>query len=386
MVRDFNHNDIEFALRVLYHPDLVDEEEMRLWFADRENRKLFEELRQYREVGFGDAGVPTPDLKVQWNVLQQRVRRDRKMQQIRWFSAAAAVVIILFGMTFLLRPSSVPEQKVMPELKTPLAQLSEKKSVRLIMEDGQEIVLNTQETPSDRIPGAERIQVDSLEGIKYTDVNKRKTEYHTLEIPRGAEYMVILDDGTEVWLNAESILRYPTHFDGDERVVELLGEGYFEVKQDPKRPFIVRTAQVDTRVLGTEFNVQAYENQPVNVTLVEGRVAVKEKVGGEVILKPGENANLTNGVLSVEKVDVQLYTSWKEGFFYYEDVRLEDLLSELGRWYDFTVFFQNPEARDYRFKFWADRKENFENVISRLSETATVTLLINDKNVIVCSD
>lgn len=386
MVRDFNHNDIEFALRVLYHPDLVDKEEMRLWFADRENRKLFEELRQYREVGFGDTGVPTPDLKVQWNVLQQRVRRDRKMQQIRWFSAAAAVVIILFGMIFLLRPSSVSEQKVMPELKTPMVQLSEKKSVRLIMEDGQEIVLNTRETPSDRIPGAERIQVDSLEGIKYTDVNKRKTEYHTLEIPRGAEYMVILDDGTEVWLNAESILRYPTHFDGDERVVELLGEGYFEVKQDPKRLFIVRTAQVDTRVLGTEFNVQAYENQPVNVTLVEGRVAVKEKVGGEVILKPGENANLTNGVLSVEKVDVQLYTSWKEGFFYYEDVRLEDLLSELGRWYDFTVFFQNPEARDYRFKFWADRKENFENVISRLSETATVTLLINDKNVIVCSD
>lgn len=386
MVRDFNHNDIEFALRVLYHPDRVDEEEMRLWFADRKNRKLFEELRQYREVGFEDTGVPAPDLKAQWNMLQQRVRRDRKIQQVRWFSAVAAVVIILFGITFLLRPSSVPEQKIMPELKPPVVQLAGEKSVRLIMENGREIALSTRGILPDRIPGVERICVDSLEGIRYTDSKKKKTEYHTLEIPRGAEYMVILDDGTEVWLNAESILRYPTHFDGEERVVELLGEGYFEVKQDPERPFIVRTAQVDARVLGTEFNVQAYEHQPVNVTLVEGSVAVKEKVGEEIILKPGENANLTGGVLSVEKVDVQLYTSWKEGFFYYEDVRLEDLLSELGRWYDFTVFFQNPEARDYRFKFWADRKENFESVISRLSETATVTLLINDRNVVVCSD
>lgn len=167
--------------------------------------------------------------------------------------------------------------------------------------------------------------------------------------------------------------------------MELLGEGYFEVKSDPERPFIVRTLGVDTRVLGTEFNVQAYEGQPVNITLVEGSVAVKEASGEEVILKPGENACLADGVLNVEKVDVQLFTSWKDGFFYFEDVRLEDLLAELGRWYDFTVFFQNPESKDFRFKFWADRKENFENVINRLSETATVSLIINDKNVIVCS-
>ena len=198
--------------------------------------------------------------------------------------------------------------------------------------------------------------------------------------------MVILDDGTEVWLNSESVLRYPTKYEGKERVVELLGEGYFEVKKDHKRPFIVRTPQVDTRVLGTEFNVQAYENQPINVTLVEGSVAVKEKHGKEIVLKPGENAHVVNGNIHVEEVDVQIYTSWKEGFFYFEDVRLEDLLSELGRWYDFTVFFQNPDTKDYRFKFWADRKEDFESVISRLSETATVTLLINDRSVIVCSE
>lgn len=383
MFKDYDHKDVEFAIQVLYHPEQIGEDEMREWFADKEHRELFEELRRYKEVGLQETGSASPDVKRQWHILNERARVKRRVQLYRWFTGVAAAIVVIVSVTLAMHQTE-PKQEL-PELKTVLTQLSTQKTVRLVTSGGQEIALGKRETRVEHIPGVERIQVDSLEGIKYHDVRKEKIEYHTLEIPRGAEYMVILDDGTEVWLNAESVLRYPTKFVGQERIVELLGEGYFEVKSDPERPFIVRTSGVDTRVLGTEFNVQAYEGQPVNITLVEGSVAVKEASGEEVILKPGENACLADGVLNVEKVDVQLFTSWKDGFFYFEDVRLEDLLAELGRWYDFTVFFQNPESKDFRFKFWADRKENFENVINRLSETATVSLIINDKNVIVCS-
>ena len=384
MIRNYSHKDIEFALRVLYHPEQISDEESREWFATREHRELFEELRQYKEIGLPQTEALTPNLREQWNVVNQRIRMKRKIIFSRRVAAVAASVIILICSTLLLRKPA--DRQMMSELHTPVSLLPEQKSVRLITGDGQKIILaSSQNTQVNQLPGIERIQVDSLEGIKYSDSHK-KIEHHTLEIPRGAEYMVILDDGTEVWLNSESVLRYPTKFEGKERVVELLGEGYFKVNKDNKRPFIVRTPQVDTRVLGTEFNVQAYENQPINVTLVEGSVAVKEKHGEEIVLKPGENAQVVNGNIHVEEVDVQIYTSWKEGFFYFEDVRLEDLLSELGRWYDFNVFFQNPVTKDYRFKFWADRKENFESVINRLSETATITLLINDRSVIVCSE
>ena len=384
MIRNYSHRDIEFALRVLYHPEQISDEESREWFADREHRELFEELRQYKEIGLTETEAIAPNPREQWNVVNQRFRVKRKIIFSRWIAAVAASVIILICSTLLLRKPS--DSQIMPELHTPVSLLLEQKSVRLITGDGQKIILGgTRDMQINQLPGIERIQVDSLKGIKYSDSCK-KIEYHTLEIPRGAEYMVILDDGTEVWLNSESVLRYPTKFEGKERVIELLGEGYFKVNKDNKRPFIVRTPQVDTRVLGTEFNVQAYEEQLINITLVEGSVAVKEKHGEEIVLKPGENAHIVNGNIHVEEVDVQIYTSWKEGFFYFEDVRLEDLLSELGRWYDFTVFFQNPATKDYRFKFWADRKEDFESVINRLSETATVTLLINDRSVIVCNE
>ncbi len=136
-----------------------------------------------------------------------------------------------------------------------------------------------------------------------------------LSIPRGQDYHLTLADGTKVWLNAESRLEFPDRFNGNTREVRLQGEAYFEVKKDVKRPFIVHTDYLSTRVLGTSFDVRAYSRKDASVTLVSGRVQVKT---GDLaqILSPGEQAALTGSQLAVKAVDTYPITQWKEGFFY----------------------------------------------------------------------
>lgn len=146
----------------------------------------------------------------------------------------------------------------------------------------------------------------------------------------------------------------------------------------------METNRTNVQVLGTEFNVQSYAEEE-NITLVEGRVAVKKEGSGasEVILNPGENASLRGESFYVEAVDVLKYTSWKEGFFYYNNVRLEEILDELGRWFDFTVFYRNPEVKEFCFKFWANRKDTVEQVIERLNETGKLKIEVKGKTVTV---
>ena len=198
---------------------------------------------------------------------------------------------------------------------------------------------------------------------------------------------MVLEDGSRVWLNSESEFRYPSVFDQGKREVYLKGEGYFEVVHDKERPFIVRTEKVSTRVLGTEFNVQSYTGKAVNVTLVRGSVAVRgnndQANTSEVVLNPGENASWEGGRFRVETVDALKYVAWKDGFFYYDNEPLENILNELGRWFDFTVFYQNPEVKSYRFKFWANRKDTPEEIMERLNETGKLHVRFNGESVVV---
>ena len=209
--------------------------------------------------------------------------------------------------------------------------------------------------------------------------------FNTLQIPRGGEYFVILDDGTKVWLNSETEFRYPVTFEDERRVVELSGEAYFQVVRDEKRPFIVKTRGLQTRVLGTEFNVQAYLTDKVNVTLVNGRVAVKvPEDSREILLKPNENALYSQGKVRVSKVDVMKFISWKEGYFYYDNERLEDILTELGRWYNFTVIYEDLEVKELRFQFWADRKDAFRKVLEHLNEMKKLKIEDQGNYIVVC--
>ena len=199
--------------------------------------------------------------------------------------------------------------------------------------------------------------------------------------------MVVLEDVSRVWLNSESEFRYPSVFDQGKREVYLKGEGYFEVVHDKERPFIVRTEKVSTRVLGTEFNVQSYTGKAVNVTLVKGSVAVRSNNDqantSEVVLNPGENASWEGGRFRVETVDALKYVAWKDGFFVYQDKKLDDILNELARWYDFTFSYRNNELKDLVLTAKLKKFDRVDRIFRILTETGKLGFTTQGKEVIV---
>lgn len=188
--------------------------------------------------------------------------------------------------------------------------------------------------------------------VYHTDTGEDITdEQHILSVPRGGEYRLILPDGTRVWLNSASEIRYPPVF-GAERIVNVSGEVYFEVAKDNRRPFIVEVNDIRIKVLGTAFNVSAYLDDPlISTTLVEGAIRV-EHGNQHSILTPGERANvLQNGDLRVQKADIHRDIAWKNGFFYFEDASIEEIMDRVSRWYDIDVTYENIPTKKLTGKF-----------------------------------
>ncbi len=205
-------------------------------------------------------------------------------------------------------------------------------------------------------------------------------EKHSLTVPRGQTFKIILSDGTEVYMNTDSRLVYPDHFTGAERSVFLEGEAYFKVARDEHHPFIVRTRSLQTRVLGTEFNVSSYPGSEVQVTLIEGSVEVSDADRQATTrIVPGEQASLlADGDIAVQKVDVSSYVHWKEGYFYYDNVPLLDIMKDLGRWYNVSVVFCNAEALDCRLHYVADRREDLQHAVTLLNRMQKFKVTLKD--------
>ena len=203
-----------------------------------------------------------------------------------------------------------------------------------------------------------------------------------LSVPRGQDYHLTLADGTQVWLNAESRLEFPDRFNGNTREVRLQGEAYFEVKKDAKRPFIVHTDYLTTRVLGTSFDVRAYSRKDASVTLVSGRVQVKTGDLAQV-LSPGEQAALKGSQLAVIPVDTYPITQWKEGFFYFDNQSLFVIMQELARWYGVNVSFDDTSKMKLRLHFVVERSKSLRDAIANLNALGVVHAEVDGNMVII---
>ena len=203
-----------------------------------------------------------------------------------------------------------------------------------------------------------------------------------LSIPRGQDYHLTLADGTQVWLNAESRLEFPDRFNGNTREVRLQGEAYLEVKKDAKRPFIVHTDYLTTRVLGTAFNVRAYSRKDASVTLVSGRVQVNTGDLAQV-LSPGERAALTGSQLMVNAVDTYPITQWKEGFFYFDNQSLFSIMQELSRWYGVNVSFDDRSKMNLRLHFVVERSKSLREAVANLNALGVVHAEVDGNMVII---
>ncbi|MCT4603512.1 MAG: FecR domain-containing protein [Marinifilum sp.] len=215
--------------------------------------------------------------------------------------------------------------------------------------------------------------------------NQEKDKYHTLNVPRNGEYFVQLPDGTKVWINSDSKLGFNSQFKGKSRVVELTGEAYFEVAKDSNKPFIVKTASADVKVLGTEFNVKAYADEEYTyATLKEGKVSVSTSRQNE-LLNPNEQLVINNTTGENEKriVDASIYSAWVDGKLVFKDERLEDILLSLSRWYDVSVFYANESIKNRRFSISIDRYKEIRLLLDKMELTNKVSFEMNKNAVVV---
>ena len=366
--------------------DGLDEEETRRleqWLTESPRHAAeWERLRQ--EVAPGGRSVELQRegarlVERRWREFRQRVMGGRQRLWIQAIRYAAIVLVPLAAAAYLWTMFHPAEPAT--EAETPIVPGTFR--AQLTLDDGRTVALDSTafrsigQLPEATVKVADRV----LTYTRSDHAAPAEVKYNTLEIPRGGEYALQLADGSRVWLNAETRLRYPVAFAGTERRVELTGEAYFEVSKDATRPFIVRANGVDVRVLGTSFNVAAYGAEVVT-TLVEGRVAVE--AGSErVMLEPDRQAVWDGERMEVRQVDASNYGLWRKGIFYFEDRRLEEILDALARWYGVEVFYVNPETKDMRFTVEIKRYENIDAILRRIAQTERVHFGVSGRTVTV---
>ena len=213
-----------------------------------------------------------------------------------------------------------------------------------------------------------------------------RREQNTLSTGRGGEYRLVLADGTKVFLNAATTLKYPVAFNGEIRKVELEGEAYFEVAKDPDHPFIVETKGMEVKVYGTSFNINTMRTDEIRTVLVEGAIGIRSMVTDrEYRVSPGQMAvwSKADGSLELKEVDVALYTAWKEGIFRFNCERLEDILNTLANWYDLEVFYQNPGIKNLHFSGYMERYEQIGIILEAITEATGVQFATQGKTIVV---
>lgn len=311
----------------------------------------------------------------------RQIRNQKRRLLFRWVSGVAALIALAFGSVILLWPES-------PQTESVALNDSGKQQVTLLLSDGKSVPLDNVDTLQLQ-DGTKIIEIQKG-GINYAARQNYGGEaavhYHTLIVPPGGEYQVVLSDGTIIHLNAASRLKYPVVFSKEKREVELQGEAWFEVKQEADRPFYVRADEVQIRVYGTQFNVNTYRLKTVETVLVEGSIGIKTaKMKKEIRLHPGQLAEFerSSGMIKLKEVDVRPYIAWKEGIFYFNDESLEEIMNELARWYDVEVFFHSNKARELHFSGHLERYEDIRRILATITESTGVTFSITGKTVVV---
>lgn len=379
------------AYRLLHGEDRneADRRELEAWLArDDNNRRLYLRLMDRWHWATWRAGRERIDADTYWDtVARQTVGRKKSVIRRRWWSVAASVVLLLaVGMLSVFRGAEVQPPR---ELASVILPGSTK--AQLVFSDGKKVMLGSRLSPDRRIEKDGALILTDSTGLNYvpTQVEESQTEeltevHHTLLVPKGGEYILTLEDGTVVHLNSQSVLEFPVHFAKDKREVYLEGEAFFRVEHTGDLPFIVHTRSMDIHVTGTEFNVRAYHGESkIQTTLSRGRVNVMVD-GSRYDLLPDQQAelDLKDRSTTVREVEAQDYTAWTEGLFVFKDRRLEEIMNELARWYDFEVFYQNPEVGEMIFGGKLNREGSIEPILKVMEATLALNIGVNGKTIV----
>ncbi|MEQ7800921.1 FecR family protein [Pedobacter sp. ASV1-7] len=352
--------------------------------ASVENEQWFQAFCEEANIAAQLKMYYSADKASVWNKTRNKIIAETYTPAIRkvniWWriTAAAAVVIILAtaGLLFLNSPTSTKNQQKNNYANT-IAPGKNQASITLA--NGKTINLSDQKNG---------VIIDDL-ALTYNDGSKiqdgvASTEgVQTISTPKGGTYQVRLPDGTQVWLNAASSLTYNTSLNKvSTRIVKLRGEAYFEVAKDKKRPFVVKTDQQQVEVLGTHFNVNAYEDESgTNTTLIEGLVKVVGKTGNK-ILNPGQHLFNNYKELKVGQANVEETMSWKNGYFRFNDEKIESVMRKLSRWYDIEVQYEGKPS-DEEFNGKISMFNNLDKVLTMLEKTKSIHFKVEGRRVTV---
>lgn len=310
-----------------------------------------------------------------WKKLHQRIQR-RKVRRISLYCMTASVAFFLLaiGINHIISlHNNTLNKDAMMTATVSFPETGSRKAI-LTLESGEKIDLTVQKGT---IPSAGSVIINNKanELLTYKKMNtiKETPQMNILTVPRGGEYQLILSDGTRVWMNAESSLRYPTSFAEEKREVYLIGEAFFEVAKDVIHPFIVRTDRHSVEVVGTSFNISAYPDHRIYTTLAEGKVRVSISTTS-VLLDPDQQAIIeaNNDEIATREVFAHLFTSWAKGNYEFRNTPLEEIVAQLSRWYNVDIYFKNETLKNKRFAGIIFRNEELNFAIEVIEKVSNV--------------
>ena len=380
-------NEIGHLLQKYFSGTIMPDEQRLLdsWMKEKEEHKqLFDRLRKDTRFAEEYGIFREVDTTLAWETFRVKngLRRQRRMTTWIKYAAVIALPLLIAGV-WLLFPRG-GERSIPVAQNTKIVKREESPVLEVV--GGGKVIL---EKEKDKMIEAGRgVDVQQSSGmLVYSDsVVSEYVDTNVLRIPKGGEFKLQLADGTRVYLNSATDLRYPVAFTGPERRVYLKGEAYFEVAKDVEHPFIVVTDDVQVRVYGTSFNVNTLGADGVRTVLVEGKVGIRgQDLDREYVLKPNELAfyDRNSRDMKIETVDPDLYTLWRKGIFVFERETLENIMNTLSLWYDMEVFFQSESAKQLHFSGHMKRYEQIEDILHAITDATGVVFTINDRTVCV---
>lgn len=370
-----NTPDPKQQIRDYLAEQMTPEEEKRFdsWLGQNpEARKLFKRSAKTYQAIRWTAQWDRPDDRQAYAQLKQRLHRHRRRLRIRLRKYAALFFLLLGSAVFFWQQQTPqPYPLTSAEFRTTDPQLPV-----LTLSDGRQVLLaDTRQIITGSSPRV-NIRLNDSANLSYAptrDTAPAEITYNTLSVPQGCEFTVTLSDGSRIWLNAESRLKYPEVFAGDRREVYLEGEAYFEVARNEQAPFFVRTRDMNLQVLGTRFNIKAYPDETKTVTtLISGSIGQHfPSTGRQLRLTPSHQSSFdgSTGDLQIREADPEEVLAWKNGKFIARDKTLEEIFRELARWYDFETVYTRPALRQVRFHLHTNRYATVREILDNLQST-----------------
>ncbi len=319
------------------------------------------------------------------NFTKQIKKHKVKTISISILRYAAIIIPLVIGFYVIYQYNNV-KLKADNEIATSKIQPVSSKAT-LVLADGRKIDLNENKQKIAEYDGTvinntkNHLVYQPHTAPKKTD----EIQYNIIEIPRGGEYQLNLADGSKVWLNSETTIRFPVNFTQDVREIYLEGEAFFEVTRDEKKPFIVSTTRMKINVVGTAFNIKAYNNEKQTATtLVNGKVKIHDShTGKQFSLLPNQQAVTSNEGTAIIPVNIEQFTAWKNGRILFEENSLAEILNDISRWYDIDIVYDDPQIQKLRYSIDMKRYDQFKDILDLLELTQRIKFTIDEKTVTI---